>query len=90
MTLSLSPLDELEYRKIKAVLLPDIVLEVAALLADKRFVTCRKYAEYYGYHPKTIAKKTNWLRLKGIATGEGKNTRYDKTWKPDGTRLLPE
>jgi len=71
-------------------LVADIALEVSALIAEKRFVTQKKYAEYYGYHPKTIAKRTNWLRQRGAVVGEGREARYDKTYTPAGKRLLPK
>jgi len=89
----ITPLEAMEYKTLKAKFLPmmlaDFNTELKALFLDKRFLTCKKYAEYYGVHPVTIAKRTDWLRKHGIAVGIGKDTRYDKTYRPDGTRLKP-
>jgi len=89
--IGLNPAELLEYREVKAKYLPLLIAEAMAslnaLIMDKRFVSQKKYAEYYGYHSKAIAKLANTLKKQGIAKGEGRQARYDKTFRPDGTRL---
>jgi len=85
--MSLSFIDKLELEEVRKALVPDIIAEISALFSEKRFVTQKEYADYYGYCTHTIAKRTNWLRSKGAVIGEGRQARYDKTYKPDGTRL---
>ncbi|MDR2555378.1 MAG: hypothetical protein LBC64_08125 [Fibromonadaceae bacterium] len=88
--MSLTFLERLKLDDLRDYLVPHIVAEMSAFVADKRFLSQKEYAEYFGYNPKTIAKRTNLLRLKGAVIGEGRQTRYDKTYKPNGERLLKQ
>jgi len=89
--MGLNPAELLEYRQVKAKFLPILFAEyhyeMRAIEIKKRFVSQKKYAEFHGCHPVTISKKINEFKAAGIARGSGKNTRFDITYYPDGSRL---
>jgi hypothetical protein len=68
-----------------------MIVNLAAMTAPERWVTCKVYAKLYSLSPHTIRNYDGFLRKNGAVAGEGKTMRYDKFFNPrTGKREIPK